>query len=48
MFVRGLLAVVVVLVSVSQAFALTGRVVNADGAPVAGAEIAILPAGHGE
>ncbi len=42
MFVRGLLAVVVVLVSVSQAFALTGRVVNADGAPVAGAEISIL------
>lgn len=42
MFVRGLLAVVVVLVSVSQAFALTGRVVKADGAPVAGAEISIL------
>ncbi len=42
MFVRGLLAVVVVLVSVSQAFALTGRVVNTDGAPVAGAEISIL------
>lgn len=42
MFVRGLLSLVVLCLSVSQAFALTGRVVNMDGAPVAGAEISIL------
>lgn len=42
MFVRALLAAVVVCLSVTEAFALTGRVVNRDGAPVAGAEISIL------
>ena len=43
MFVRSLLAALVVVgLSVADAFALTGRVVNRDGAPVAGAEISIL------
>ena len=43
MFVRTLLAALVVVgLSVTDAFALTGRVVNSDGAPVAGAEISIL------
>ncbi|MBP7777973.1 MAG: TonB-dependent receptor [Acidobacteria bacterium] len=41
-FVRACLAAVVSLVLTGQAFALTGRVVNASGAPVAGAEISIL------